>query len=968
MNVDTGKQKLQSLISEINQTYDDIISEEGGKIKIVIRMLTEVLAWRHKEISAERKHEDGYSDLIVSEQHRATLLVETKRIGQINLKSTDVNKVRNLLPRGGSLNQAKDGIQQAYKYAAPEGIPVAVLTDGFVWIIFKTFTPGSHYQDKEAFVFPSLRALENDFTIFFELLSKDSFKKKLYVSHFDKVHNKRHFLAKNLSAPIDENEIQINPKNELAFDLDQIFSAFFSRLRGQGDDDMLIECFVETRQSRLADLALEKMTANILGNISSKNRDIHDELQILIENAINVESGQTVFIVGPNGAGKSTFLDRFFRKTLSLTVRRQCVVLNVDCLDSTGREDNVLAWYTEELIKSIEQQIYYDGFPSWDELQGLYFSEYERRRKGVDAFLYESNRDEFKKKFGGYLDEQVEKNREGYLRRLLRDVVDNRRKMPILIIDNTDEFSPAFKKQIFQFSQALRRHVNHCLILMPLTDKSAWAFSKTDIYNIYNSKSFFLPTPPPREVFRKRNDYIRSKLGQFSSEEEKRRYFTSKGIRLSIQNIDGFASVIDELFVRHEYTSKTIGAIANFNIRRTLDLGQRVITSSVFRIEDLLRAYTTSQFVPPDYKKFVNALLKGDYQQYRQKDRHYIFPVFQVDSHVRQSPLVYLRVLQLLESVTVSARSIEDKHLSTQSVIDYFDSMGATEIALNTALKEMLNAGLIESYDPSVQSLSSTQRIAITHSGREHLSLGTHNWVFFEQMALTTGIVDTDTAEKIRSIYFRDDKYSSRAKEIRHLFASYILDEDAAHIHQDMAGDQFENQNELLKAIRKFSGSTGEYEETVFSPDSLKSYEAVGVVVDWYDSEKGFGFVEIERSDDQAFLYVERLKEAGIDRVFDGDYMLCDIGRNEKGLFVERVYDIEEDKVNIEEFDARVIKIFPDRGYGFVNISESTRDAYLHRSVLVDKNLNDLYVGQNLRVKVSLDRTKESYTVRRIVG
>jgi len=48
------------------------------------------------------------------------------------------------------------------------------------------------------------------------------------------------------------------------------------------------------------------------------------------------------------------------------------------------------------------------------------------------------DKDAFKEKFGQYMDEQVEKDLDGYLNRLLQDVVRNRKKLPILVIDNTD--------------------------------------------------------------------------------------------------------------------------------------------------------------------------------------------------------------------------------------------------------------------------------------------------------------------------------------------------------------------------------------------------------------------------------------------------------------------------------------------------------------------------------------------------
>ncbi len=485
MSSDKAFDVFTKISAEIRENIGNIQTEEDAKIQIILRLLTDVLGWRHSDLSAERKHDNGYSDFIISDNGAPVFLLEAKRLGEMTIDTAETSKLRHLKLSGPLLVKSQDGIDQAACYASPNGITVAALTDGTKWIIFKTFTPGSNFKSKDAFVFPSIDALANDFATFYELLSKECANKKIYNARFDEIHNNRNFLSQSPKAPIPEEEVRIQRKSDLAFDLDQVFASFFSRLTGQKDAEMLVDCFVETRESRVADLSLEKITANVLGNISPPEKDVDIELNALIESAVSVESGQTVFIVGPTGSGKTTFLERFFRKTLSPVLRRQCVVVRVNCLDSSGNEERVINWLTEVLISALEKQLYQpSGSPSWDDLQGLYFTEYERRRKGVDSQLYERDKQAFKEKFGEYLDEKVETDREGYLRRMLRDIVINRKRLPIIHLDNTDEFSADFKKEVFQFSQALRREVNHCIILFSVTDKSAWAFSKTDIYGI----------------------------------------------------------------------------------------------------------------------------------------------------------------------------------------------------------------------------------------------------------------------------------------------------------------------------------------------------------------------------------------------------------------------------------------------------------------------------------------------------
>ena len=967
MSLDKAQERFSDILRDVTLQIDRIQNEEDTKIKIILRVLTEALDWSISNIDAERNHENGFSDFIISEAQNNAFVLEAKRIGSIDILTAETEKVRHLKISGPMLQNAQAGIDQVVGYALQCGISLAVLTDGIAWIIFKTFTPGTSFKSHEAFVFPSLNAVLNDFSIFYELLSRTSLAKKLYAVHFDKLHNSRLLLSQPLKSPLGDYEIRIKQKSDLAFDLDNVFTAFFTRLTGDDDANLLIECFVETRESRIADFALEKITANVLGNISSPEKDVDAELKALIESAVDIEAGQTVFIVGPSGAGKSTFLERFFQKTLSELIKNQCVVIQVNCLDSSGREDTAIQWCTEELIKGFERQIFRDGIATWEELRGLFFSEYERRRVGVDAQLYKKDKAAFQEKFSTYLGEKVETDREGYLRRIIADIVKNRKKLPIILIDNTDEFTPEYKKEIFQFCQSLRRDANHCILIFPVTDKSAWAFSKTDLYGIYRSKSFFLPTPPPREVFRKRIDYIREKISSLVTEDEKRKYLAGKGIRISIKNLQGFASVIEEVFVDDDYASSTIGELTNYNIRKTLELSQRVITSSVYNIEDILSAYMAGSIdIIQNHTKFINALLKGDYDAFKANDNHFILPIFQVDHEIKQSPLLPLRILALLNVTKNAARTVEDKHLSVQSVFDYFDTMGVSEVSVDKALLRLMESGLIEAFDASQRQLTVGQRVAITFNGNRHLNLALFNSVFQEQMAITTAIVDLDVVEKIRGAYLSQDRFLEKMDKVRQLFLEYLIKEDATHSTTPEKGDQYDHQKDLINELSKRAHSKA---ISVSGNATEDTSVTVGVIatVDWFDNDKGFGFVEAEGLDGQAFLHVDKVKVKGIDNLFDGDKILCDIRRNHKGHYVSSIHDLEPITRETETAECTVIRLFPDRRYGFVKVGDGSRDAFLHFSICDDSVTSKLKVGAKFNGEICPDKSGTGFLVRKII-
>lgn len=276
LDLDTACEKAKSIAADANTNLSNIVTEEDAKIQIINRIVTECLGWKLADIRTESKHDNGFSDYILSDGNQPALLIEAKRVGKIEVQAQEKSKLRHLNISGPALKAKATilGIDQAASYAMPNGLPMAVLTDGIAWIVFKPFVPGENFRLKEAFVFPSLEAVVNSFTHFFDLLAKPQYRKRIYASMFDELHNQRLLLQQSLISPIAESEIKIERKSDISFNLNRLFDVFFSKLTREQDEEMIVECFVETRESRIADFALEKITASVLGNLAPANRDV----------------------------------------------------------------------------------------------------------------------------------------------------------------------------------------------------------------------------------------------------------------------------------------------------------------------------------------------------------------------------------------------------------------------------------------------------------------------------------------------------------------------------------------------------------------------------------------------------------------------------------------------------------------------------------------------------------------------
>lgn len=947
--IDLAAQLLSDIIAEVPDL--DIKSEEDTKIKIINRILSNVLGWNGIDDIKYEANADGiFADYKIFLSGLTKIALEAKCIGKLKLNTVQ-DKLSHYKIKGPALREVSAEISQTFQYGSRLGAPICVLTDGNVWIIFKTFSDGVSYFEQEAFTFHSINAVFENFSEFYELLSKECVSQRLYATVFDKMKHGRLSLNRELYTAIAQDEIKLLPQSDMAFDVDRIFKAFFQKLTGDQDEELLVECFVDTKESRFADYSIEKITNHIISNIRKENIDITDQLQEAVSDTIESELGETIFIIGPTGAGKSTFITRFFSKTLNKDVRDSCIVTRINFIKHTGDLDVQLDWITEQIIASLEKQIFESGQADWESLRGLYFDIYQRRSQGVDKLLYEKDKPAFQLKFSSVIEEHVETKREDYLQRLLKNIVNNRKKLPVIVIDNTDEFSIDVKTKLFQYFNALKLQCGHMLLVFPITDKSAWSFFRTEISNIHTSKSFALPTPPPREVFRRRIDFIKAKIEAEAishAGEQRASYFTTKGIRVQFENLAKFVAVIETLFVDDETLSTLVGELANYNIRVALALSNRIMASPILDVDALVKSYISGRSAIPERYKIIKSLICGRYS-HQWKDVAEIFSIFDSQKNYVTSPLIYIRVLGYLNELKRNSKTVDQMYITVDSVLEYFDPLLSSEPAIFECLKTLWESQLIDSFDPSGGVFGSDQRVGITPRGQAHLRLALNDWSFVGELALTAELDNESVAREIRSIYRSDLSDRRRMAQIRKRFVKYMLEEDATFVGLNVADDIYKSQRDIVDRLERVQGGR---KVGVVSASEFNSDRIYFGRVEFFDEKKGFGFVYITQMSASAHLRKALVSEKGI-KLFDGAEVSVKINRNEKGLFITDISAIENTLDQLE-FVGNIIKVHPERGYAFIKV-DSKRDVFLHFSIVEDGQVNLIREGQWIKISAVQD-------------
>ena len=146
--------------------------------------------------------------------------------------------------------------------------------------------------------------------------------------------------------------------------------------------------------------------------------------------------------------------------------------------------------------------------------------------------------------------------------------------------------------------------------------------------------------------------------------------------------------------------------------------------------------------------------------------------------------------------------------------------------------------------------------------------------------------------------------------------------------------------------------------------------DAVKARLKWFNVPKGFGFVEPEDENYDAFLHVTTLKRAGVARLGEGACLLCVIALGQKGAEVVEVVKILDEGERQELLErpsvpetspddcfhlTGTVKWYnPRKGFGFVLADDGLKDIFVHRDCLARFGLSAIEPGVPVQMNVRL--------------
>jgi cold shock protein len=163
-------------------------------------------------------------------------------------------------------------------------------------------------------------------------------------------------------------------------------------------------------------------------------------------------------------------------------------------------------------------------------------------------------------------------------------------------------------------------------------------------------------------------------------------------------------------------------------------------------------------------------------------------------------------------------------------------------------------------------------------------------------------------------------------------------------------------------------------------PGSSAGFSApeLRATVKWYNSEKGFGFLELADGSGDVFLHANTLQAAGHQAVSPGATLQVRVGQGQKGRQVDQVISVDEstagkseprggqgvgprmrraprpqvDLSSAVEMTGTVKWYNPDKGFGFISPQNGGKDVFVHATALEQAGMSPLQEGQVVRLKV----------------
>lgn len=774
-------------IKDLNTYYESHAAlkrnEATTRLQLIDTLIFDCLGWSKEDCHPEESYNGEYSDYSLSAPHRLLIVEAKKEDIYFELPVGMHRSVYSISFFERSNKDVYAAIKQAIGYCLDRGAPFGCVCNGHQLIAFlASRTDGVPPLNGKALVFDSIQEMENRFLELWQNISKPGIQ--------------AHHLAGSLqestvSSPPEKlsGKLTIYPgyknRNDIQNDLQILGDLIIEDLiKSFNKVEFLQQCYcesgalsqyavlnrriLETRYSALFEQSAAGPTLSPLITRSGINE------QALAESI----SRRPILLLGDVGIGKTIFLQYFINvKAADLIIN--AMVFYVDFGVNPTLSNELRHYLSKELIRQL-LDIHGVDIEDIGFVRGVYYSDLQRFKRGVYAYLRDSNPEEFKKKEAELLVNKIS-DQESHLKASLDHISKARTKQIIIILDNIDQRPYDFQQSVFLIGQSIAE-TWPSTVYVSIRPETFYKSKTSGALSAYHPRAFTISPPRIDRVIHKRLEYAIGLLGSGSVP-------GLQGFGVKLTSIKRYLEVLLSSFTESESLIEFVDNISSGNVRLALDLIRIFIGSGHVNTTEIIQA---DRYIIPLHA-FMRAVIHGEHE-YFDPSASEIINVFDISSADGKEHFLTLIILAQVDRFGQVPTS--SGYTSHATLIEFAQDYGFQLPQINYSLQRLLTKRLLETNTKvSDESTNTLLHYRITSVGAFYYKRLINTFAYVDPMIVDTPILDAVVRREIEDVHTVDLRLE-RAK----IFYDYLASQWALVARPEIAFD-------FTDAYRKLIGN-----------------------------------------------------------------------------------------------------------------------------------------------------------------
>jgi len=700
------------------------LSETDTRCKLIDPLFSDCLNWGKEDIIREKnaKHA-GYIDYIFKSGKRFLFLLEAKKEGiAFEIPPNFKNRHYKI---NGTISECKElikAMEQVHEYCAEKGVKIAIVTNGYQYVIFDALKIGESWRDGKCVVFNGLGDIKLNFGLLFKYLNKNSVS---IGSLRDLLSERKDSLT--FIRPLDKipNRNAILNRNYLHTYITPFVDFIFTDITDSKRIDVLTNCYAYEKAFQSTDEGIKQLFVDRVPHYAKEDHinwfkeEEHSagwfEYKCLDTVRKKEQEGALILLLGGIGSGKTTFIYRFFNVILGRLLKNMWFY--VDFKTAPTSKDKLEEYIYEKIVIHFEK-FYLDDVKEQLEKLGISWDK---------------------------------KSKEEYVLHLL-NILRCMGYSVSIVLDNVDKCEFGLQEAIFLNAEHIANKFS-VLILLALREESYYRSKLTGVFDAYHIKKYHISSPDVEKLILKRIDYLLNLLEKDESEISK---IIGKEIsfdEMKEKVVIFFKIVRDSLKQTSPFYKKPIThfitCISEGNMRIALEMFSNFLSSGNTRVQEMMDVEKAGEkYIVQDYQ-FLKSVILGNSRYYR-GNNSFIMNIFDFNTEHTSSHFLHLRILNYAFINRSNENSLGRGFLEINKLIQEAEDLFISKDAVIDSLKKLASFDLLKFDNQSKQDLESATYFKITATGGYYLVVLVKKFIYLDITHIDTPLSDINVVTEIR--------------------------------------------------------------------------------------------------------------------------------------------------------------------------------------------------------------------------